>query len=621
MATDVSEVEDLDEALDLPPPEPTRNEDALRRLWLAVRRPPPDRSPIYDWARRNLVLPESYAMPGAFNVHLSPWQIAIFDALRDETVRTVTVSKAIQSGGTLIADIWVPWLIVNAPGPISWTMHTDDMVERHAKTRLNPILERCPAVAQLLPRPGPQRTITEIYFGGFFLLMNSANLSDQQSQSIRYKINDEIWHPKWQPIYKEAIGRVTKYEEMGTSKVLNISQGGYENDVSDAAWRSGSMSEWSAECPSCRGVYPLNFSQYLAADSGIPAKDRRRAGVVWSKDARRDDGTFDVARACETVRFVCPHCAHELPDADTTREGWRRTGRYVSANQSAPRENRSFHFEALVSRPMRLLAQQFCEAENEFAKTGSDDARRVFRQKREAKAWVEERQTVTIVATDSDYSVEQYWNGEPTPNEIARFMTIDRQQTHFWVEIGAWTSAPEYRQLYFGRIDTTDQLRAVQARYRVPDSCVAQDRRYDANSVDRDCVLFGWRGLMGYKKRTWTLKNETTGLLENFPHSDPKFANTGGAVPAAFYDFSSHHCKDIVANAVAGRSFKWRLPRNVNPLYLDHLRGEEKKEVRPGVWEWVEVKQNANHGLDTSAMMVCIAVIAGIVRFSLEKEE
>lgn len=584
----------------------------VSRLDSAFRLPRPDRSPIHVWARKHIVLPESYAIPGHFNVALSPQLIAIFEALQDETVRVVTVSKSIQSAGTLIADVWVPWLIANCPGPISWTMHTDDMVERHAKTRLNPILERCKPVADLLPRPGPMRTITEVYFGGFFLVLNSANLSDQQSQSIRHKINDEIWHPRWQPIYKEAIGRVTKFEEMGTSKILNISQGGWENDVSDAAWKAGHMAEWGARCPSCARIHPLSF-RFPPGESGV------RSGVVWADDARRDDGTFDVSRAMETVRFRCPHCAAEQPDDDRTREHWRKTGEYIVTRPGAPRENRSFHFEAVPMRPMRLLAQQFCEAENEFAKTGSDEARRVFRQKREARAWVEERRVITVTGNGA-YSLADYWQGQSIPAELCRFMTVDRQQSHFWVEVGAWAAAPEYRQLFFGRIDTIDQVRATQLRYKVPDACVAQDRRYDASAVDADCARWGWRGMMGTRKKTWPLNNEQTGLIENFPHSDPKFSNIGAAA-VPYYEFSSFHCKDIVANAASGRSFPWLLANDCNPLYPEHLKAEEKREVRPGVWEWVEVKQNANHGFDTSAMMVAVAIIAGIVRFTLEDEK
>jgi hypothetical protein len=580
----------------------------------AFQLPQPDRSPIYQWARRHVDLPESYVIPGKFNVDLSPHLRPIFDALQDDSVRTVTVSKSIQSGGTLIADVWVPWLIVNQPGPISWTMHTDDMVSLHAKTRLNPILDRCAPVARLLPRAGPMRTTTEIYFGNFFLVLNAANLSDQQSQSIRFKINDEIWHPKWQNIYSEAIGRVTRFEEAGTSKVLNISQGGWENDVSDTAWQAGHMAEWSAACRGCGELMPLNFRQFMAKD------DKTRAGVVWNKEAKRDDGTFNETLAGATARFRCPHCGHEHDDTDSTREHWRRAGAYVVTRPDAPTQVRSFHFEALVSRPMRLLAEQFCIAENEFHKTGSTDARRVFRQKREARAWVEPRQTITIIEGSGDYNVADYAAGQKTPGELHRFMAMDRQKDHRWVEIGAYANTATgiaYRQLFFGRVDTKEQARLLQQTYLVPDTCVVQDRRYEPQMVDAECLAYGWRGMEGVKKKTWTLRNEATNEFENYPHSDPLWsAINGQKVP--YYQFSGYHCKDIVSNAVAGHGFKWIVPRDVNPLYLEHLKAEEKKEIRPGVWEWIEVKQNQNHGFDTSAMMVAVGIIAGLVRFTLE---
>ena len=71
----------------------------------------------------------------------------------------------------------------------------------------------------------------------------------------------------------------------------------------------------------------------------------------------------------------------------------------------------------------------------------------------------------------------------------------------------------------------------------------------------------------------------------------------------------------------AGGDLKWLLPADVNPLYLEHLKGESKVEIRTGVWEWREVSSNAaNHGLDTSAMLVCMSLIAGVLRWTPPKQ-
>jgi hypothetical protein len=175
--------------------------------------------------------------------------------------------------------------------------------------------------------------------------------------------------------------------------------------------------------------------------------------------------------------------------------------------------------------------------------------------------------------------------------------------------------------LFFGRIDSRASLRLLQKRYRVADQCVAQDRGYRPADVDHDCAEFGWRSMRGYGRKTWALRDEATGQIINYPFSDPHVSDFRGG-DVYFYNFSGDYFKDILQSALEGKSdLKWELPADVNPLYLEHLKGESKTEVRAGVWEWREVKHNApNHGLDTSAMMLCMATIAGIIRYTPPKE-
>jgi len=586
---------------------------SAEQLLAGFRLPRPDRSPIYDWARRHVQLPESYATPGPFNVRLSPWLVPIFDALQNPLVRRVHFRKAVQIGGTLVADVWLPWIIANDPGPISWTMQTDEMVEKHAKTRLWPLLERCRPVAALLPKPGPHRTTTEIFFGGFFVSLNAANLSTQQSQSIRYKINDELWLPRWQEIYGHAVARVSKFEEVGRSKIYNASQApvmdAETGNVEDTSFRSGDQGEWHAECPGCRKILPVAFEVL---------HNEQRGGVIWDRAARRDDETWDVGRAVETCRFRCIACGHESADSDATRAGWAKTGRFVAMNPAAPREVRSFRLEAIVTRPMRLLVEEFLQAENQLVRTGDEQAKIEFRTKRQALPWIVEKKAVNVLLKDSGYKLADYAQGESIPDEAIRFLAIDRQQDHFWCEVGAFSTAqgPRYRQLWFGRIDTRDQLRALQERFKVSSACVAQDRGYRPADVDRDCAEFGWRSMRGYGRRTWTMRDEATGQMVNFPFSDPQVSDYRGG-DVYFYNWSGDYFKDTLASALEGKGdLRWELPSDVNPLYLEHIKGEAKVEVRTGVWEWREVRSNApNHGLDTSAMLLCMATIAGIIRF------
>jgi hypothetical protein len=85
-----------------------------------------------------------------------------------------------------------------------------------------------------------------------------------------------------------------------------------------------------------------------------------------------------------------------------------------------------------------------------------------------------------------------------------------------------------------------------------------------------------------------------------------------------YYEFSGDYFKDVLAAALEEKGdVRWEMPDDVNPLFIEHLKGEAKTEIRAGVWEWREVKSNApNHGLDCAAMSLCVATIAGLVKFT-----
>lgn len=603
--------------------------------WCAL--PAPDRRPIYAWIHDQIEsLPECYAIRGRFQIENSPWLREPFHSMQDPLCRRTTCSKAIQSAGTLLAELTTIWRLANDPGNCTFTMHNDKKAEEEAKTRMNPLLESCTATARLLPRKGPMRTTQEIYFGGFFFILNAANEGDQQSQSVRYKINDEVWMDKWAKVYMDACGRVTAFEQQGTSHILDVSQGGFEDEAENscdwATWsfNQGTQEIWSVLCanPSC------GRAQHLAINDSRRDGTRDSFGFVF--EGRRDDGTYDEDRAGETARWVCPHCGHNHADSDATRLHWRTTGHYLPTRPglnvaqsidiaTAPlraREWRSFRWDALTAHPMRLIALEYARAENHFFRFGDDSLRQKFRQKRQARPWRVERTKIEVSAAGSGYRLADVAGGAALPGELMRTGSLDKQDTHWWLEIGAWvpwSGGIEYRQLWFSRVETIDAAQVLLKRYGVLPHLVAEDRRYKSDEVDRDCVGFGWTGLAGsttHRKR-WTVKDEASGQMVNYPYSPTFLSPVDSGRDAPYIVFDGDYFKDLLSTALAKKTgLRWLVAEDVNPLWLEHIRGESKQEVRPGVWEWHEVKTNApNHGLDTSVMQLVIAMARGVVRF------
>jgi phage terminase large subunit GpA-like protein len=101
----------------------------------------------------------------------------------------------------------------------------------------------------------------------------------------------------------------------------------------------------------------------------------------------------------------------------------------------------------------------------------------------------------------------------------------------------------------------------------------------------------------------------------NIPISDTMLAAVGNGHTAPYLEFDGEWAKDMLSNALAGRGFPYLLPDDLNPLWYDQVKSEEKREVRPGVWHWCEVKQNNNHALDCAAMMISAALARGVLRF------
>lgn len=584
----------------------------------------PDRRPIYEWAFDHIELPVGvYAIAGRFQVQQSRYLMAPFDAIQDMLVREVNICGAIQTGKTLIADIATSWIMVNDPGPIMWTFQADEDAKEHMLTRVWPLWMGTKALEHLWPKNRHLKNNQEVYFGSFFFLANGANPNSLQSKSIRWKFNSELWLPAWQPLYKQAVGRVTAFERTGQSKVVNDSQSGHVNDVMDKRMNAGHYARWSCACPECKNVYPLRATQ--------KTKEGKRFGMIWNEDAKRKDGTLDVDRCAATVRWQCA-CGHELPDSDKTRRYWNDNGIYVAERPTAPNEVRSYWWGSIHVHPMHLLAKEKAEALNLASRFGLMDDMKDYTRQRENEPWEEVHLTVEISSAVSGYKYADYANGEKWEKEAHRIMSIDRQAgigkeaPHRWVEIRAFAANGDSRQLWFGRLETKEACRDLQHRMKVQDRCVWQDMRFEKALVLEECAQFGWFGVWADDQNSWThYLSQGPGrdpLKIKHPYSPIQKADMGNGKIAHFLHYNETYMSDILHNLLSGRGVKFEMPDDVSQEYVAHLKAEHKIEKRPGVFKWVKLHSTkANHGRDTSKQTICFAVVIKLLAAPTLNEE
>lgn len=569
---------------------------------------PPDRRPVYDWAADNIVLPEAYALPGPFSVAPSRYLIAPLDAIQAENVREISCYGAIQTGKSLAVEIAIPWVIANAPGPIAWTMQSDEDAKEQAQTRFNQLLRSCPPVAALMPADRFQRTTCETYFGNFFLLLNGANLNNLQSKSIRWKFNSEVWLWK-QGLLEHARGRVSKFEETQSSKVFNESQGGVAGDDMDLAWTAGNQSVWAIHCAGCGQLSPLDF---FARMENAPEV---YAGAVWAEDAKREDGTYNVGRAADSARWKCPKCGHEHDNTAKTRAAWNAGGEYIPLNPTAPAHLKSFRWNALVSRDLGALVAQWLNAV-EQKKRGLIQPTRDFYQKRLAMPWRLDEENEKFVLTGGGYTLAEIV-ADPSkklPNEAARIITIDRQRDHFWVLIRAWRADGSSRLLHYSKTLTSEQNEHLRQTYGVEKQLTFEDAQHNTGAVYEDCVRFGWTALHGSGEENFTHVLRSGKKVQRFFSPIKAAAVPGGLANYIFW--ASEPVKDTLHRMRTGAGAKWETPDDVSEEYAGQISGDQKRErlnKRTGRTEWAWKRVGPNHAWDCEAMQVACALMLRIL--------
>lgn len=580
-----------------------------------------DRRPIYEWAKEHVSLPPSYAIQGRFDVNVRRPLIAVFDAIQNPLIHRIRFRKPPRFGGSLIADIAIPWLMCNEPGPLLWYWQSDEDAKEHMKEKVWAAWKSIKPFRALLPVDRHDKTITEVYFGPFFLKALGCNINNAQGKGARYLFNDEVWLPVWQDLYGQVEARTGDFRETGSYKIVDVSQAGTVNDVEDRNWQEGSQAVWAYQGKDGKHR-PLLF--------GGKREDGSRWGLVWSDDALKD-GRWNHARAIETARYVCKDTGQEWSDGPQTRTEWNRDGAYLAQSQTNASSTVSYSVNGLLNYSFADLVDLKLKA-MELASRGDMNLMKEFKQKYECKPWEELNLTVVIDISGAAYKYADYANGELWEGEVRRTMMIDRQHgkagdiPHRWVEVRAWRPDGSSRQLWFGRLNTKEAVREMQQKFKVKDRCCWQDSAYEQDLVFKECIEYRWMAVRGSPTHnaTWT-HDEKNARGEDVkvrkPFSPMQLAGAGGK-QAAYLLYNADYISDILANLLAGRGVDHSHPADVNPVYLEHLKGKHKIEKRPGVFVWEKIDSHKDdHGFDTSKQGILFAVVMKLLSMPNPKAE
>jgi len=195
-----------------------------------------------------------------FNANLTPWLKEPLEVFADNAVREITLQCCVQGGKSTLMTVAAAWAMSLDPGSMMINCQTDDDAKDYAKERFRPSIESVPEISARLPDDRVRNAMCSISLPDMFVIVQGANLSNLQSKSIRWLLNDEVafWDGGKPGLLDHARKRTTQF---WNRRILNASTAGLVGGDMDLAFDAGDRREWQFMCPSCSEAHDSILEQ------------------------------------------------------------------------------------------------------------------------------------------------------------------------------------------------------------------------------------------------------------------------------------------------------------------------------------------------------------------------
>lgn len=559
---------------------------------------PPTREAPWQWAARNVRIQNS-ERSSKFDPEQTPWWKGPMECAADATTRHVVVIAPTGSGKSTMAEALIPYVVSEDPGNFLYASQTDEDAKFWGESRLTAALKSCPTVAALWPVDRHKSRKLEIIFAHMALILGGANHSNFQEKSVRWLYGDEVW--KWAAgLVREFLAR---HHERWNRKVFLVSQGGTEGKIDPETgepsggdelwqeWIKTDQGDFSWRC-TCGHAQPFAFES-LTYDT-----------------IKRRDGSIDEQATADTTKLACGACGKLHDDTVMSRRALASSNMgngamgYIPRNGSPLRGMKGFHVDALAVWwvPWSSDVLQHLEAKR-MLRAGVAEKFRQWWQKRRARFWSEDySESQVSLVRKSDFKTSDYANGETVDGEVARLMTVDAGDDHYWVTIAAWRANGTARLIFEGFVlsDGRDEteLEKLRARYKVPGPKVLIDSSWDPTRIITLCAKFGWLAVKGDGKRRSFPHQGKNGTIEKLFSKITKQRNPNGTIGRYIF-LATNPLKDVLQMMLTSDEPAFELPSDLSKAFETHMKSEKRiisKDAKTGQEStiWIQ-KTRRNH--------------------------
>nr|DAN39069.1 MAG TPA: terminase large subunit [Caudoviricetes sp.] len=522
------------------------------------------------------------------------------DKFTDPLIEQIVLCFGAQLGKTETELNMIGYALDQTQSPVMMVYPTDAIAKFASDKRVQPMIKSVKSISDNFDE---NSKLLELDFnnGNYMVLVGANSPSSLSSRSIKYLFFDEIdKYPAFSG--KEADPIKLAKERTKTfvdKKIVMVSTPTVESgNIWQALMNANERRQYYVPCPHCGVSQTLKFKQ-----------------IKWP-DEHNDNA--DMIR--DTAYYECEHCGEHIYDKhkmEMLRHGeWRAANKPQSKVRSI-----SYHLSSIYSPWVT-----FGDVAYEFKNSKDTPASLMnFINSWLAEPWrsAKTKSTQALHFTESTYD-----RGVVPDKATLLIASVDVQLDHFWWEVRAYAPGVKSYLIDYGQASTWNDLEEIIVNREYPSEYgeprqvmkAGVDSGFRTDEVYQFCARFPeicipLKGSSNHKTLTapYSMSSVEKGVI-------------GGL---KLYVLNTDYWKDFIFARMVRPTDEVgtiHLFKDCPQEYIDHLRSEEKQEIRNVKTGEVTVQWKpltghpTNHLLDTCTYNAAVADIAG-VKYLTEPEE
>lgn len=514
------------------------------------------------------------------------------DRFTDPLIEKIVLCFGAQLGKTETELNMIGYALDQTSSPTMMVYPTDTIAKFASDKRVQPMIK---SVKSISDKFDENSKLLELDFnnGNYMVLVGANSPSSLSSRSIKYLFFDEIdKYPAFAGKEADPIKLATeRTKTFVDKKIVMVSTPTVESgNIWQAFMSANERRQYYVPCPHCGVSQTLKFKQ-----------------IKWPEE---HNDNADMIR--DTAYYECEHCGERIYDKHKMEMLRRGEWRAVNESQSKVRSV-SYHLSSIYSPWVT-----FGDVAYEFKNSKDTPATLMnFINSWLAEPW---RSSKTKSTQNLAFTQSSYPCGVVPDKAVLLIASVDVQLDHFWWEVRAYAPGVKSYLIDYGQASTWEDLeeiiinREYPSEYGEPRQVMKAgiDSGFRTDEVYQFCSRF--------PEVCIPVKGSSNHSTMAAPYTMTSLEK-GVVGGLKLYVLNTDYWKDFIFARMirpADEVGTIHLYKDCPQEYSDHLRSEEKQEIRnvktgAVTVQWKPLTSHpVNHLLDTCTYNAAVADIAGV---------